>query len=264
MSFLGLNGLSVAQDSNEQKPGKKGEFYFQWGYNRDWYSKSDIHIYRQDPDPSKSYDFMLYDAKAQDKPDMWRWWQVDRLTIPQYDVNFGYLFNDNRDLGIEVGWNHLKYVVTPYQNIHVQGTIHGNPIDQFQPLYDSMVHIQHTNGNNYLLFSLVKRQKLLDGKYIHLSAIAKAGVGPMISYTIDKIFGDYDPGYFHYHGMIYATSLGIRATLKKHFFVQTDMQFGFANYTNTRLGHEHLGISTQHFFSYQWTYELGYSFQIGK
>ncbi|WHZ08580.1 MAG: hypothetical protein OJF59_002334 [Cytophagales bacterium] len=259
-----FGSTSAQLNTSQPKSRTRGEFYFTWGYNRDWYSHSDIHIYRHDADPAKSYDFMLYHAKAQDKPDMWRWWQLDRLTIPQYDMNFGYLFNDKNDLGIEVGWNHLKYVVTPYQTIHIKGEVHGTPIDNIQPLYDTMVHIQHTNGNNYLLFSLVKRQKLIEGKHIKVSAIAKAGVGPMISYTIDTIFGDNDSGYFHYHGMVYAASVGIRANFFKHFFLQTDMQAGFANYTNTRLGHQHLGISTQHFYSFQWTYELGYSFALGK
>ena len=114
------------------------------------------------------------------------------------------------------------------------------------------------------MVSLLKRQKLIEGRYINVSAIGKVGFGPMISYTIDTIFGDYDPGYFHYHGMVCAASVGVRATFKKHFYLQTDMQAGYANYTNTRLGHEHLGASTQHFYSYQWTYEIGYSFQLGK
>src|SRR5438045_4632837 len=40
---------------------------FSWGYNRDWYSKSDIHVYGYDPRSHTNYDFMLYDAKAKDK-----------------------------------------------------------------------------------------------------------------------------------------------------------------------------------------------------
>ncbi|MBS1681767.1 MAG: hypothetical protein JST48_08660 [Bacteroidetes bacterium] len=223
-----------------------------------------MHVYRNDPDPSKSYDFTLYHAKADDKPDMWRWWQPDRLTIPQYDMNFGYFFNDKNDWGIEVGWNHLKYVVTDWQNIYISGQIYGTAINRTYPLDPDTLHLQHTNGNNYLLFSLVKRQKLMEGKKINVSAIAKAGVGPMITYTIDTILGDKDWGYFHYHGMVYAASIGVRATFYKHFYLQTDIQTAFANYTNTRLGHDHIGRSTQHFYSYQWTYEIGYAFTLGK
>ncbi len=263
-SFLGLIRFSAAQDATEQKPKRLGEFYFQWGYNRDWYSKSDIHVYRHDADPTKSYDFMLYDATAHDKPDMTKYWHLDRMTIPQYDLTVGYFLNDKRDLGIEIGWNHLKYVVTDFQMIHIRGQVHGVPIDVVEPLDSNFVHLQHTNGNNYLLFNLVKRQNILSKKYYQLSAIGKAGAGPLISYTISRILGDYDPGYFHYHGWVAAASLGVRFTFLKNFFIQSDMQGAFANYTNTKLGHEHLGMATHHFYSLQWTWEGGMIFPIGK
>lgn len=207
---------------------------------------------------------MLYNAKANDKPDMWRWWYVDRLTIPQYDLTAGYFFNNKYGLGVEVGWNHLKYVVTDWQTIHIKGQIHGTPIDKVEPLNPDTVHIQHTNGNNYLLLSLVKRQNILLRQGIQVTAIAKVGIGPMISYTIDTILGDHDPGYFHYHGMVGAVSAGVRASFLKHFFVQTDMQGAFANYTNTKLGHEHLGIARHHFYSLQWTWEAGMVFPVGR
>jgi hypothetical protein len=263
-SYLGLIGHSVAQDSTEPKPRKSGEFYFQWGYNRDWYSKSDIHVYGYDPRSKTNYDFMLFNATAKDKPDMDRYWQIPRLTIPQYDMNAGYFFNDKHNLGIEVGWNHLKYVVTPNQMVHIKGQILGNYYDQTMQLYDTLLHLQHTNGNNYLIVSLVKRQNIIVNKNVQISAIAKVGVGPMISYTIDTILGDYDPGYFHYHGWVAAMSIGVRATFLKYLFVQTDMQGAFANYTNTKLGYAHLGRAKHHFYSLQWTWEGGFLIPIGK
>jgi len=54
---------SYSQDplkSNYQK-NKKGTFYFYWGYNRDWYSNSDIHFEGED------YDFELKDVIANDR-----------------------------------------------------------------------------------------------------------------------------------------------------------------------------------------------------
>ena len=146
-------------------PKKRGQFYFTWGYNRDWYSSSTIHFYNTNPDPAKSYDFTLYDAKAHDKPDMENYWKPDRLTIPQYDMTIGYQFNNKNDLGVEVSWNHLKYVVTDWQVVHIKGQIHGNPIDKVAPLNPDTVHLQHTNGNNYLLFNITKKQDLLIHKY---------------------------------------------------------------------------------------------------
>jgi hypothetical protein len=86
----------------------------------------------------------------------------------------------------------------------------------------------------------------------------------MISYTIDRILGDYDPGYFHYHGYVLAASLGLRISFLKHLYIQSDLQGGYANYTNTKLGYEHLGTAVQHFYSLQWTWEGGFTFPVGK
>lgn len=207
---------------------------------------------------------MLFNAKANDKPDMDNWWYFDRLTIPQYDLNMGYFFNDKHDFGIELGWNHLKYVVTPYQMVHLKGVINGVSYDQQMTLYDTLFHMQHTNGNNYLILSLVKRQTFLATKDIQVSAIAKAGAGPMISYTIDTVLGDRDNGYFHYHGWVAAASLGLRISFLKYLFIQSDFQGAYANYTNTKLGHDHLGYARHHFYSLQWTWEGGMQFPVGK
>lgn len=245
-------------------PKKRGQFYFTWGYNRDWYSSSTIHFYNTNPDPTKSYDFTLYDAKAHDKPDMENYWKPDRLTIPQYDMTIGYQFNNKNDLGVEVSWNHLKYVVTDWQVVHIKGQIHGNPIDKVAPLNPDTVHLQHTNGNNYLLLNLTKKQDLLIHKYFQISAIGKAGVGPMISYTISTILGDNDLGYFHYHGWVAAVGVGVRVSFLRNFFIQSDMQGAYANYTDTVLGKNHDGRATHSFYSLQWTWEGGVIFPIGK
>ncbi len=82
----------------------------------------------------------------------------------------------------------------------------------------------------------------------------------MISYTIDTVLGDHDPGYFHYHGWVAGTSVGIRYNFLKKFFVQSDLQGAFANYTNTKLGYSHVGRAYHHFYSLQWTYEIGMRF----
>ncbi len=251
-----------AQETLPRK--KRGQFYFSWGYNRDWYSNSTIHFVNNNPDRSKSYDFTLYDATAHDKPDYDDFWNLGRLTVPQYDLTVGYHFNDKRDLGLEIGWDHLKYVVTDWQNVHIKGQKHGIPIDAVEPLNPDTVHLQHTNGNNYLLLSLTKRKALYSHKYFQVDALGKVGAGPLISYTISTILGDYDPGYFHYHGWVVATSVGVRVSFLKKFFIQSNLQGAFADYTNTKLGHNHDGLATHTFYSLQWSWEGGMIFPIGK
>lgn len=248
--------------NNDVKVGKMhGAFYFNWGYNRDWYTKSTIHFRNTTTD---NYDFTFIDAKAHDRPDFQDFYKITSLTIPQYDFNMGYFFNDKRDLGIEVAWNHLKYIVTDNQVIHVQGQVRGHQIDKDTLVTPSFVHLQHTNGNNYLMLNLIKRQKLWEHKKMQLSAIGKVGGGPLISYTISSILGNDDDGYFHYHGVVAGVSAGLKLDLGTYFFLQTDLQGAWVDYTNTKLGADHQGLATHHFYSLQYSLAFGFNYPLRK
>ncbi|WP_229311419.1 hypothetical protein [Larkinella rosea] len=245
---------------NSIKLGKRrGSFYFTWGYNRDWYTKSTIRFRNTTTD---NYDFTFIDAKAHDSPDFASFYKLTSLTIPQYDANLGYFFNDKHDLGIELSWDHLKYVVTDNQVIHVKGQIRERPIDKDTLVTPDFVHLQHTNGNNYLMINLVKRQKLWHSNAFQLSAIGKVGAGPLISYTISTVLGNEDPGYFHYHGVVAALSGGFKLDILKYFFLQTDLQGAWVDYTNTKLGADHQGLATHHFYSLQYKYLFGFNFPL--
>lgn len=221
----------------------RGSIYFSWGYNRDWYTGSTIHFVNTTTD---NYDFTFYNAKAHDKPDMDSYWQPNRWTIPQYDMNIGWLFHDKHDLDIELSWNHLKYVVTDDQVMHVKGNIRGQYIDKDTLVTPDFVHLQYTNGNNHLMVNLVKRLKILSGKNFQLSAIGKVGGGILMSYTISTMLGSYDGGHFYNHGWVVGSSVGIRFDFLKYLFIQTDRQGAFADYTYTELGADRKGSQRRH------------------
>ena len=234
----------------------RGSVYLSWGYNRDWYTKSDIRFRNNTSD---DYDFTFHDAKAHDHLSMSDFWKLSNLTVPQYDATVGYMFGDKHDLGIEIGWNHLKYVVDDNQVMRVSGQIRGFHFDRDTLVTPDFVHLQHTNGNNYLMVNLVKRKYLAVGRHVALSAIGKVGGGPMISYTIASIFTSHSEGPFHYEGWVAGVSAGLRLELFRYVFLQSDMQGAFANYTNSHIGYDRQGLVTHHFGSAQFTYALGFN-----
>ncbi|WP_236668908.1 hypothetical protein [Hymenobacter rubidus] len=238
----------------ELKP--HGSVYFSWGYNRDWYTRSDIRFKNT---TTANYDFTFLNAHASDKPDFKDFWRFNSWTIPQYDMTLGYLFHDKHNLGIEVSWNHLKYVVDDNQVMHVRGQINGRQIDKDTLVTPDFVHLQHTNGNNYLMVNLVKHRTLFERRYFKVSAVGKVGLGPMISYTISTVLGDHEEGPFHYHGMVMGTSLGLKADILRYFFLQTDIQGAFADYTNTWLGQDRVGRATHTFGSLQAIWAFGFN-----
>ncbi|ARK09669.2 hypothetical protein A6C57_04600 [Fibrella sp. ES10-3-2-2] len=239
---------------------KKSSFYFSWGYNHEAYSRSTIRFRNTTTD---NYDFTIVDAHAHESPDMADFWRITYLTIPQYQMNGGYFFNNKNGWGIELSWDHLKYTVDDYQTVRLQGNIRGRTIDKDTLLTPSFLHLQHTNGNNYLMINAVKKWPVWQGKHLSLDAITKAGVGPLISVTISTIMGSSDSkGHFRPQGWVAGTSAGLKLTIYNRLFVQGDGQLAFANYTGAEIGADRVGRATHHFFSYAYMYRVGMNFPL--
>jgi hypothetical protein len=195
-----------SQSSNEIViPKQKGSFYLTWGYHRDQYTKSTIHFKDHISD---NYEFTLYKAKAKDKVDIHKLIGTP-LTVPQYTLHVGYLFNNKKDLGIEFSWDHLKYVVRDNQMMHLKGTIHEVYYDKDTLVTPDFVHFEHTNGNNYAMISLVKRYSFFKTPAdVHkLSAIFTGGAGVLIPRTDSYILGNHNDGPFRYSGIVFQCRL---------------------------------------------------------
>jgi hypothetical protein len=241
---------------------KKVTAYFSWGYNRETYSNSNIHFKNTN---TANYDFILVNAGAHDKPGftegLQKFLSTD-LTIPQYNFHVGCLFNNKRKLGIELSWDHLKYVVNDNVTMHVTGQINGNQIDKDTFVTPDFIHLQHTNGNNYLMLNLVKTHKLYKNKYVTFDLLGKVGAGPLVSYSISTILGDRNDGRFRIHGYVAGASLSTRISFLKYLFIQPSFQYAFANYLSTELGKDGIGRATHSFSSYTFMLEGGMKFDV--
>ena len=237
---------SIAQEKeicdcpNQSKKGK-GSFYFAWGYNRDKFSKSDLHFKNTSTSPNAttkapddSYDFTVYDAEARDRSNFCGMLRED-LTIPQYNYRLGYYFNDKKDLGIEINFDHVKYVVRDWQTLHVTGTIHGQYIDKDTLINpNNFLHFEHSDGANFLFLDFVKRQRLLvsKNKKHWLSGVVKVGAGVMIPRTDVTIFGQELNNCFHLAGYGGGIEAGLRYDFFKHFYLEFTGKGAYTNYTN--------------------------------
>jgi hypothetical protein len=243
-------GKAIAQDK------KQGVLYLTWGYNREAYTKSTLHLYNHSSD---DYDFKMIKAKAHDKNNFEHIGPIDELTIPQYNLHIGYLFNDKRSLGVELSWDHLKYVVTDNQIVRVTGTIRGREIDKDTLVDPKFVHIQHTNGNNYLMANILKKSVLAQNKTFELSWLNKVGAGVLYSFTISTVLDNYDGGHFKPQGYVLGINTGLRLDIYKYFFLQSMAQGAFAHYLSTELGADHMGRLQHHFMSGAFALEFGFN-----
>ena len=122
---LSLFSPCSAQET-AKPPHHHGTFYFAWGYNKDWFSKSDIHFTDHVTD---EYDFTVHDISAHDSPMFNHIFDKD-ISIPQFCYRFGYYFNDKHNLGIEVSFDHAKYIMDENQKTRITGHIREEHLDK--------------------------------------------------------------------------------------------------------------------------------------
>ena len=206
--------------------------YIQWGYNREWYTKSNIHFKL-----NNGSDFILHNATASDKPDFDAIYKKPfEISIPQYNYRVGFYLNDNHTKAIELNFDHAKYVVDDFQTVHVTGTINGKPVDGDSILNPStFLHLEHTDGANWLHINYVQ-QKTIKSKHDQsrpiLNLIGKIGAGINIPRTDFTWEGDRLNNQFHIAGYNASVEGGIRYYFSKKFFLEGTGKTGYVRYIN--------------------------------
>ena len=270
LSFLCL--LSHSQTETATQPisekTRKGSFYLMWGYTRCAFSHSDIHFvdhsntYYPETGKYHNYDFTIYDAKAKDRPDFNQIKDVINITIPQFVGRGGYYFNNKKDFGIEINYDHAKYVVTNYQTVRVKGNFNGNYVDKDTILDpDSFLHFEHTDGANFWMVNFLKRWKLYEpSKKFNIGFVVKPGGGIVYPRTDVTMMGTRLNNKWHIAGWIVGIESGFRIEFLKHGVFEFMGKGSFADYRNVLVLGKGNGKANHHFFTGQLTMTLGASF----
>ncbi len=258
--MLMLSICSAGQTINRAEEPEKhsGTLYFAWGYNSDWFSKSDLHF---EDHSTGNYDFTLYDVKAEDRPNLSHLFDRD-ISIPQYSYRLGYYFNSRHDLGVELSFDHAKYIVSQYQMVHIKGTIHDHEVDKDTLISPRFLLFEHTNGANFLMVNLMKRCKFFQsGNHKHvLNAVLKPGAGIVIPKTDVMLFGEHRDNVFHVAGYIIGLDTELRYEYGKHLFAEAGAKGCFANYANVlTIGS---AKANHHFFSFELLFAIGYGISL--
>jgi hypothetical protein len=207
--------------------------YIQWGYNTEWYTKSNIHI-KSNVD-GVPHDFTMYKAKAHDRSD------IDgvvknpiEFTVPQYNYRIGFYLNKKHTKAIEINFDHTKYIVYNDQVVRAKGTIGNNYFDKDTTFAFNQVHFEHTNGANFYHINYVRQYDLKrNAKRAVFTALWKAGAGILIPKTDITLSNKRVDNKFHVAGYCFGAEGGARWFFIKHLFLEGTAKAGFANYTNS-------------------------------
>ncbi len=257
------------QEPPEEK-GKAGTWFAYWGWNRGFYSKSDITF------TGDGYDFVLKDVVAHDRQTLFglvTYLNPRTLTIPQTNMRLGYFINDK--YSISLADDHMKYVVDPDQVVEMTGTIseigrtYDGEFDGDEVVLDSdFLSFEHTDGLNYINVRLERCDVLLDfNKFsranIKVNYVLGAEVGVLIPKTNARLMFFERHDAFHFSGFGESLYGGINLCFGDKFFIQTELKGGMMQIPWIRTTPSKSDGAKQNVLFYQNNILFGSYFTIG-
>lgn len=226
-----------AQAEPEQAHIRAKSFYLTWGYNRANYDKTDIRLIGDD------FDFTLMDVRGDDLPlpfEAKTYLNPLRFTIPQFDFRIGYFLREN--LSISAGWDHMKYVMTPFQRVRIEGEVSesfsevhaGTYNNRWFDLDPSFLRIEHTNGLNYVRVGLERYSQIWSDKSdkLHVELMLGASAGLMMPWTDAYVEGKQYKNWIHLAGWGLSGQMALKLRYKHFFYLQYQHQNGYLDMTD--------------------------------
>lgn len=270
--MLLVSSVLYSQDTKEEvlDKGNKGKMYVLWGWNRGYFSDSDVHFKGED------FDFTLKDVEGVDKITPFsyhNYFKISRVTIPQTNFRIGYFFHDNYT--ISMGVDHMKYVMPNYNTVQISGTINADtPFDGVYNGEDLLVTeefltFEHTDGLNYVNIELNRFDRLNDllnfeSKNLDVNITEGVGVGVLYPKTNATLFGGERYDEFHVSGYGVSAKVGLNLTFFKYFFIQSDYKIGYINMDDIKISTNDLESASQSFTFFQPTIMFGARFRLTK
>ena len=252
LCLLQLTNVS-AQTS---KTRKHGEWYVSWGYNTEWYTKSNIKVSQ----PALGNNYTLRQVDAHDN----KGWNHNlfqkALTIPQYNYRIGHFLKNRPDIGFEINFDHTKSIVTQNQSMGISGTLGNRGVDS------SIIFSQSTgfyyflnNGANFLLFNIVKRKELYATArpIFKLDFLGKVGIGPLVPHVENSLFGNANDPHFQIGGWNVGAEGALKASLYKRFYLEFSGKLDYARYSHLKI---YKGLVRQAFGAAEVILSAGVSF----
>lgn len=191
---------SIIQSAAPKDPGtdnppailKEKNWYFSWGYSRQWYAPSDIHVTQ----PGLGNSYTVHQVQASDLaaniPDT-----IDsslnlNFFNPQENIRLGKFMGPEKTFAVEFSLDHSKYNTNLGQTAHVTGTYNNQPIDTTWTLDKQKFDYVHHNGLNHIMLNAVWLHHLAGPKQKvgDLESINRIGAGFLLPHSENTIDGN--------------------------------------------------------------------------
>ncbi len=249
----------------------KGKFYIFWGWNRGYFTDSDIRF------KGNNYDFTLFNVVAKDRQTPFGidpYFTLNKISIPQTNCKIGYFFSKHYD--ISLGVDHMKYVMQQNQTVKISGYI-SNSGTVYDGTYNnddlyitrSFLAFEHTNGLNYINTELDRFDNIINLKKlthlnIDINTTIGVGAGALLPRTDATLLNYKRNDQFHLAGFGLDAKAGLNITFFKYFFLQSEIKAGYINMPDIRTTEFTTDKAQQHFEFIQTNFLVGVIFPLIK
>jgi hypothetical protein len=254
--------------SNKKKVSNaKNTLFAYWGYNRSFYTKSDIRFKGQ------GYDFTLSNATASDNPstDIKQYVNLKSITVPQFNTRIGYYYKDQ--WCISLGYDHMKYLFDNNNQVMMSGVVNEGVDSLWSGIYENRptitnanhFHYENSNGLNYIRLELMRSLKLYQtrDKLFAITGNFSFGSGMMLTISDFNFQQQFDRYKASISGFGFSSHLSIRFEFWRHFFIQPEFSGGWINLTKVKLRKsDPKAIAKHHFWYYQNNITIGALFYL--
>jgi len=182
----------VSQANFDSALRNEGNWYFSWGYSRQQYAPSDIHVTQ----PDIGSDFVVHNARASDFPSspedtISSLFNLD-LTNPQENIRIGKFLNLEKTFAVELSIDHTKYNVDLGQTVAVTGTVKNAAYNKDMVVTSDNFGYNLHNGLNHVMVNAVWLRHLRgpEKQPGDLQLISRVGAGLLIPHADNTIFSN--------------------------------------------------------------------------
>ncbi len=182
----------VSQANFDSALRKEGNWYFSWGYSRQQYAPSDIHVTQ----PDIGSDFVVHKARASDFPSspedtISSLFNLD-LTNPQENIRLGKFLNLEKTFAVELSIDHSKYNVDLGQTVAVTGTVKNAAYNKDMVVTSDNFGYNLHNGLNHVMVNAVWLRHLRgpENQPGDLQLISRVGAGILVPHADNTIFSN--------------------------------------------------------------------------
>ena len=262
--------VGIGQEETHVPETNKGKIFFYWGWNRGYFSNSDIHF------TGNGYDFVLEEVKANDRQTRFAldpYFHPERISIPQTNFKVGYFIHEKYNFSF--GVDHMKYVVSQGQEVNINGDIDVNGSNYNKSYQDETIELtpqflkfEHTDGLNYVNVEINRFDnlaRLSDGKFpIDINFTEGIGIGALYPKTNARLMNFEQHDDFNVAGFGLNAKIGLDITFFNNFFFRFEGKAGYINMPNIRTTQLKTDKASQQFFFLQRNLLFGGVFRIGK